>query len=284
MASDKERIDVLLVEQGYFESREKAKAAIMAGLVFSGEERVEKPGTKLSRSIQLTVKGAPHPYVSRGGLKLEKAIRAFGLDMTGKRMLDIGASTGGFTDCALQHGAEQVCAVDVGYNQLDWSLRNDPRVIVMERTNFRYVESKDLDGFQPDFATIDVSFISLTLILPPLAKLLPPGGGIMALIKPQFEAGREQVGKSGVVRDPAVHRSVIKMVLEFADHLDFRLHGLSFSPITGGEGNMEFLAYWTYEPANSGTENVEQASRADYGPLIDATVQQAHQTFRSPTS
>lgn len=271
MASDKERIDVLLVEQGYFDSREKAKAAVMAGLVFSGEERVEKPGTKISRQIGLTVKGAPHPYVSRGGLKLEKAIKVFSLDLRGKHMLDIGASTGGFTDCALQHGAEKVCAVDVGYNQLDWSLRNDPRVQVMERTNFRYVEPADLGGFQPDFATIDVSFISLHLILPPLQKLLPPGGGVMALIKPQFEAGREQVGKSGVVRDAAIHRSVLFSVLNFAAQLKFKLQGLSFSPITGGEGNIEFLAYWTY-----GTDG----SLQDYAGLVDETVQLAHTTFR----
>lgn len=269
MASDKERIDVLLVEQGYFDSREKAKAAIMAGLVFSGEERLEKPGTKISRVSALTVKGAPHPYVSRGGQKLEKAIKAFSLDLTGKRMLDIGASTGGFTDCALQHGAEKVCAIDVGYNQLDWSLRSNPRVQVMERTNFRYVEPADLNGFEPDFATIDVSFISLHLILPPLQKLLPQGGGIMALIKPQFEAGREQVGKSGVVRDPAVHKSVILSVLDFAAQLNFGLQGLSFSPITGGEGNIEFLAYWTV-----GTEG------RDYSELAEEIVRQAHTTFR----
>lgn len=284
MASDKERIDVLLVEQGYFESREKAKAAVMAGLVFSGEERVEKPGTKVPRAIALQVKGAPHPYVSRGGLKLEKAIKAFSIDMTGLRMLDIGASTGGFTDCALQHGAERVCAIDVGYNQLDWSLRNDPRVVVMERTNFRYMEPKDLNGFLPDFATIDVSFISLHLILPPLRKLLPQGGGVMALIKPQFEAGREQVGKSGVVRDPSVHRSVIRAVLDFAVQLGFRLQGLSFSPITGGEGNIEFLAYWKFD-ADSETAAGGQASQApDYEAQIDETVRSAHTTFRSHTS
>jgi 23S rRNA (cytidine1920-2'-O)/16S rRNA (cytidine1409-2'-O)-methyltransferase len=284
LASDKERIDVLLVEQGYFESREKAKAAVMAGLVFTGEERLEKPGTKISRATPLLVKGAPHPYVSRGGLKLEKAIKAFSIDMTGKKMLDIGASTGGFTDCALQNGAEQVCAIDVGYNQLDWSLRNDPRVIVMERTNFRYMEPKDLNGFEPDFATIDVSFISLHLILPPLTKLLAPGSGIMALIKPQFEAGREQVGKSGVVRDPAVHRSVIRAVLDFAVQLDFKLQGLSYSPITGGEGNIEFLAYWTYEDKTVHAEGQEPPTYPDYTALVEDIVRSAHTTFRSHTS
>lgn len=273
MASDKERIDVLLVEQGYYNSREKAKAAIMAGLVFIGAERVEKAGTKVPRSSVLSVKGAPHPYVSRGGLKLEKAIRAFEIDLAGASVIDIGASTGGFTDCALQNGAAGVCAVDVGYNQLDWSLRSDPRVRVMERTNFRYTKLEDLDGFQPTFATIDVSFISLTLILPPLKEILPEDGGIMALIKPQFEAGREQVGKSGVVRDPAVHEYVLKTVLGFARELGFRLMGLTFSPITGGEGNIEFLAYWRLNQngASGDAVSLEQ---------IRSVVQEAAKTLR----
>lgn len=249
-ANAKERLDVLLVEQGYFESREKAKAAIMAGLVLIGSEKVDKAGTKVPRDAAVTVKGAPHPYVSRGGLKLEKAIRHFDIDLGGKTMLDIGASTGGFTDCALQNGASYVYALDVGYNQLDWSLRQDERVCVMERTNFRHVTPDQLQGPRPDFATIDVSFISLKLILPALAPLLTPGGGTVALIKPQFEAGREQVGKSGVVRDSSVHVSVVKEVLLFADGLGFDLQGLTFSPITGGEGNIEFLAYWTlHDPA-----------------------------------
>lgn len=278
MPSDKERIDVLLVEQGYYDSREKAKAAVMAGLVFAGEERVEKPGTKLPRTTPLQVKGAVHPYVSRGGLKLEKAIRTFSIDLTGASMLDIGASTGGFTDCALQHGAARVCAIDVGYNQLDWSLRNDPRVIVMERTNFRYMEPKDLGDFHPDFATIDVSFISLHLILPPLKGLLYDGAGIAALIKPQFEAGREQVGKSGVVRDPEVHRTVLIRVLSFAAELGFQLEGLTFSPITGGEGNIEFLAYWRCrKEAGVETESLIPPDER----LIDETVGQAHGAFRS---
>jgi len=244
-ANAKERLDVLLVEQGYFESREKAKAAIMAGLVLIGSEKVDKAGTKVPRDAAVTVKGAPHPYVSRGGLKLEKAIRHFGIGLEGKTMLDIGASTGGFTDCALQNGASYVYALDVGYNQLDWSLRQDERVCVMERTNFRHVTPDQLPGPKPDFATIDVSFISLKLILPALVPLLSPGAGTVALIKPQFEAGREQVGKSGVVRDSSVHVAVVKEVLLFADGLGFDLQGLTFSPITGGEGNIEFLAYWT---------------------------------------
>jgi 23S rRNA (cytidine1920-2'-O)/16S rRNA (cytidine1409-2'-O)-methyltransferase len=251
MAS-KERIDILLVEQGFFPSREKAKAAVMAGLVLAGQERIDKPGTKVSRDVEIKVKGAPHPYVSRGGLKLEKAIREFNLDLQGKVMLDIGASTGGFTDCALQHGASYVYAIDVGYNQLDWTLRNDPRVKVMERMNFRYMTPADLLGPVPDMASIDVSFISLRHILPPLKEMLPEGGTVVALIKPQFEAGRENVGKSGVVRDSAVHEDVLVSVLHFADSLGFRFRGLTFSPITGGEGNIEFLACWTMQ-TSSGT-------------------------------
>jgi 23S rRNA (cytidine1920-2'-O)/16S rRNA (cytidine1409-2'-O)-methyltransferase len=280
----KERIDVLLVEQGYFESRERAKAAVMAGLVFSGTERLEKPGMKIQRSSELTVKGAPHPYVSRGGLKLEKAVKTFAFDLTGAMMLDIGASTGGFTDCALQNGAARVCAIDVGYNQLDYSLRSDSRVLVMERTNFRYMEPADLGDFKPDFATIDVSFISLRLILPTLQKLLSSGGGIMALIKPQFEAGRDQVGKSGVVRDGKVHQSVLVMVLDFAAQLGFKLQGLSHSPITGGEGNIEFLAYWTYDGGIPSEQDAAAENKPDFKGLAQETVHLAHTTFRSSSS
>jgi 23S rRNA (cytidine1920-2'-O)/16S rRNA (cytidine1409-2'-O)-methyltransferase len=244
--SDKERIDVLLVEQGFYDSREKAKAALMAGLVLADDQPIDKPGTKILRTASLKVKGAVHPYVSRGGLKLAKALRTFELDVSGAVMLDIGASTGGFTDCALQNGAGHVYAVDVGYNQLDWSLRRDDRVTVMERTNFRYLTRADLPGRTPDFATIDVSFISLKLILPPLGGILQPGGRVVALIKPQFEAGREKVGKSGVIRDAAVHREVLETVLRFAAGFGYQLDGLTFSPITGGEGNIEFLAVWTW--------------------------------------
>ncbi|MBB6730513.1 TlyA family RNA methyltransferase [Cohnella zeiphila] len=254
MTTMKERLDVLLLEQGFFESREKAKAAIMAGLVLVGSEKVDKAGTKVPRDAEIVVKGAPHPYVSRGGQKLEKAIRHFGLVLSGAVMLDIGASTGGFTDCALQHGAAFVYALDVGYNQLDWSLRQDERVRVMERTNFRHVEPGQLDGPPPDFATIDVSFISLKHIFPALAPLLPAGGGTVALIKPQFEAGREQVGKSGVVRDSAVHEAVVREVLGFADACGFELQGLTYSPITGGEGNIEFLGYWKRRAENASAE------------------------------
>ena len=271
--AEKERIDVLLVEQGYFESREKAKAALMAGLVLVNGEPIDKSGTKIPRTAPITVKGAPHPYVSRGGLKLEKAIRHFGIDMGGRVMLDIGSSTGGFTDCALQHGAAFVYAIDVGYNQLDWSLRRDERVRVMERTNFRYLQPEDLSGPKPDFATIDVSFISLQLILPPLAALLGNGAGVTALIKPQFVAGRENVGKSGVVRDPTVHEEVLERILGFAAQTGFALQGVTFSPITGGEGNIEFLAYWK----RSGEAGAEAESAAP--PVIRSLVAEANRTF-----
>jgi 23S rRNA (cytidine1920-2'-O)/16S rRNA (cytidine1409-2'-O)-methyltransferase len=267
----KERIDVLLVEQGFFESREKAKAAVMAGLVLADGERIEKSGAKVPRTAAITVKGAPHPYVSRGGLKLEKAIRTFGIGMAGRVMLDIGASTGGFTDCALKNGAAHVYAIDVGYNQLDWSLRQDARVTVMERTNFRYLKPEDLRGPRPDFAAIDVSFISLRIILPVLKEMLPPGAGVVALIKPQFEAGREAVGKSGVVRDPAVHEEVLARVCGFARDEGYGLQGLTWSPITGGEGNIEFLAYWRLgEPA---------ATEASPG-AVARLVEEAHAAFR----
>jgi 23S rRNA (cytidine1920-2'-O)/16S rRNA (cytidine1409-2'-O)-methyltransferase len=269
MSSDKERLDILLVEQGYFESREKAKAAIMAGLVFANEEPVDKAGTKISRTAAIKVKGAVHPYVSRGGLKLEKALKLFDIHLQDAVMLDIGASTGGFTDCALQNGAAYVYAVDVGYNQLDWSLRKDDRVNVMERTNFRYTKREDLAGPSPDFATIDVSFISLRIILPPLKEILGDRGSVVALIKPQFEAGRDKVGKSGVIRDPQVHKDVLTEVLSFAAAIGFHLKGLTYSPITGGEGNIEFLAYWTCD-ASDPDKNMNDVSA-----LIESTVNEA---------
>ncbi len=243
---EKERIDILLVELGFFTSREKAKAAIMAGLVFADGERIEKSGTKLPRLANIIVKGAPHPYVSRGGLKLEKAIRYFSLDLRDVIMIDIGASTGGFSDCALQHGAQFIYAIDVGYNQLDWMIRSSSKVSVMERTNFRYVTPQDLKGPKPNFATIDVSFISLHLILPTLALLLnQENNQIIALIKPQFEAGKNKVGKSGVIRDKEIHKEVLYNVLINAAKHGYLLKDLTFSPITGAEGNIEFLAYWS---------------------------------------
>lgn len=273
MSTAKERIDVLLVEQGFYESREKAKAALMAGLVIVDGEKMDKGGMKVPRTAAITVKGAPHPYVSRGGLKLEKAIREFQLSLDGAVMLDIGASTGGFTDCALQNGASYVYAIDVGYNQLAWSLRKDERVHVMERTNFRYTVPSDLTGPQPGFATIDVSFISLKLILPPLGTLLPEGAGVVALIKPQFEAGREKVGKSGVVRDAKVHKEVLKTVLAFAAEQGYALRGVTFSPITGGEGNIEFLAHWLWQPGS------DTASAIPSDDELEKLVHEAGQTF-----
>ncbi|MGV3487709.1 MAG: TlyA family RNA methyltransferase [Tuberibacillus sp.] len=238
----KERVDILLVSKGLFDSREKARRAIMAGLVFSGEVRVDKPGTKIPIDSELRVKGNVLPYVGRGGLKLEKALKVFPFDVGDKIMLDIGASTGGFTDCALQNGAKLVYALDVGYNQLAWKLRQDERVIVMERTNFRYSEPDDFTHGRPEVASIDVSFISLKLIVPVLHKILTPGGDVIVLIKPQFEAGRDEVGKKGIVRDPDTHKKVLEDLLPFFMEVGFDIKGLDYSPITGGDGNIEFLA------------------------------------------
>lgn len=239
----KERVDVLLVERGLVETREKAKRAIMAGLVYSDVERLDKPGEKINEDVPLIVKGNVLPYVSRGGLKLEKALQEFDVMMKDKVLLDIGASTGGFTDCALKNGAKMSYALDVGYNQLAWKLRQDDRVIVMERTNFRYVTPADLCEEMPNIATIDVSFISLKLILPVLKTLLVTDSDIVALIKPQFEAGRDQVGKKGIVRDQKVHLEVINKIIDFSVEQGYSVINLSYSPITGGDGNIEFLIH-----------------------------------------
>ncbi len=247
MKAKKKRLDVLLVERGLIDTREKAKRSVMAGLVFSNETRLDKPGEKVNDDIPLKVKGSMIPYVSRGGLKLEKALNAFELSVKDKILLDIGASTGGFTDCALQHGAKMSYALDVGYNQLAWKLRQDDRVVVMERTNFRYVTPEDFPGEKPNFATIDVSFISLRLILPVLKNLLVPLSDIVALIKPQFEAGKEQVGKKGIVRDPKIHLEVIQKIKDMAMAEGYDIIDLSYSPITGGEGNIEFLIHLRWE-------------------------------------
>ena len=251
----KERVDVLSVEQGLFETREKAKRAIMAGIVYCNEMRLDKPGEKITVDSVLTVKGKTLPYVSRGGLKLEKALKVFDIDIKDKILLDIGSSTGGFTDCALQNGAIMSYAVDVGYNQLAWKLRSDDRVVVMERTNFRYVTPSDLNGPMPNFSSIDVSFISLKLILPVLKTLLVPESDVVALVKPQFEAGREQVGKKGIIRDPKVHEQVLQQIIEFSLITGFNVKNLSFSPITGGEGNIEFLLHlrWLGEKEDHST-------------------------------
>ncbi|GLB58135.1 TlyA family RNA methyltransferase [Cytobacillus sp. NCCP-133] len=255
MKTKKERLDVLLVERGLAETREKAKRAVMAGLVFSNESRLDKPGEKVSIDIPLILKGKVMPYVSRGGLKLEKALKVFDLNVEGKLLLDIGSSTGGFTDCALQNGAKMSYALDVGYNQLAWKLRQDERVIVMERTNFRYVTPSDLQAGMPDFASIDVSFISLKLILPVLKTLLVSGSDVVALVKPQFEAGREQVGKKGIVRDSKVHEAVLDKIIEFSLTLGFDVNNVSYSPITGGDGNIEFLLHLNWSGIKQEGEN-----------------------------
>lgn len=240
----KKRLDVLLVEQGYAASREKAKAIIMAGSVFINGQREDKAGAAFDEEKikTLEVKGASIPYVSRGGLKLEKALQVFPLSVAGKVCMDIGASTGGFTDCMLQNGAKKVYAVDVGHGQLAWQLRNDERVVCMERTNFRYITEEDISE-KIDFASCDVSFISLTKILLPARNLLQDKGEMVCLIKPQFEAGREKVGKKGVVKDRAVHLEVICKVMDFAADIGFQILGLSFSPIRGPEGNIEYLLH-----------------------------------------
>lgn len=238
----KKRLDVLLVEQGLAESRQKAQAVIMAGQVYAGERRCDKAGQALDEGTVLEVRGQAMPYVSRGGLKLEKAMKSFPITLEGKIAADIGASTGGFTDCMLKNGAARVYAVDVGYGQLAWAIRNDPRVVCLERTNARYLTAEQIP--EPlDFASIDVSFISLGLILPALRPLLKDGGEVAALVKPQFEAGREKVGKKGVVRDPAVHLEVLEQFLRHAAQSDFSVKGLDFSPIRGPEGNIEYLGY-----------------------------------------
>jgi len=241
--SRKERADVLCVSQGLFDSREKAKRAIMAGIVHTKSERIDKPGMKIPADTELFIKGEKLKYVSRGGLKLEKALQTFPIEMQDKVMMDIGSSTGGFTDCALQNGARKVIAVDVGTNQLVWSLRSDERVEVHEQTNFRHV-TPDMFSEAPDVATIDVSFISLAHIFAALKDIIKPGGVVMALIKPQFEAGREQVGKHGIVREASVHEDVVNRVKAFAQDNGFGLLDLTYSPITGGEGNIEFLGYF----------------------------------------
>lgn len=240
---EKERIDLLVVQQGLADSREKAKRMIMAGQIYDqNNQRYDKPGEKIPLITELKVKGESLKYVSRGGLKLERALQIFQLDLTDKIVLDIGSSTGGFTDVSLQNGAALCYALDVGTNQLDWKLRSDKRVVVMEKVNFRYSKPEDFTNGQPEFATIDVSFISLKLILPVLKSILTTGGTVVALIKPQFEAGKEKVGKKGIVSDPKIHQEVLEKVLFLATSYGFDVKGISYSPITGGTGNIEFLA------------------------------------------
>ncbi len=238
----KERLDVLLVKRGLAPSREKAKAIIMSGIVFVDNEREDKAGTFFDEKVQIEVRGKTLKYVSRGGLKLEKAMECFGVELHDKVCMDVGASTGGFTDCMLQNGATKVYSVDVGHGQLAWKLVTDERVVCMDRTNIRYVTPEDIE--EPvNFASIDVSFISLTKVLMPVRELLTPDGQVVCLIKPQFEAGRENVGKKGVVRDPKIHMQVIDTVVEFAKSIGFTVLDLDFSPVKGPEGNIEYLLY-----------------------------------------
>lgn len=265
---EKERVDVLLVQQGLFDTREKAKRAVMAGEILGvNEERLDKPGMKIPVTTELHLKGKPMPYVSRGGLKLEKALKSFDIDVTDKTVLDIGSSTGGFTDVMLQSGAKMSYALDVGSNQLVWKLRSDPRVEVMEHTNFRYSKLADFKRGQPSFASIDVSFISLHLILPPLHAIIADGGEVVALIKPQFEAGRENVGKHGIVREPSVHTEVLTDIVNFAQSAGYNVLGLDYSPIKGGEGNIEFLVHLKAtadEATIAPTVSIEKTQQAAY--------------------
>ena len=241
----KKRLDVLLTERLYAETRSKAQAIIMSGNVYVNGQKADKPGVSYEETVDIEVRGAVCPYVSRGGLKLEKALRDFGVDPTGFVCSDSGASTGGFTDCLLQQGASKVFAIDVGYGELNWKIRNDPRVVVMERTNIRYVKPEDL-GEPLDLSVIDVSFIGLELVLPTIKNLLKPGEGqVLCLIKPQFEAGRENLGKNGVVREPKIHQMVLDNFVSLVHGLGFKILGLTFSPVKGPEGNIEFLGHLT---------------------------------------
>ena len=272
MSELKERLDVLLVNKGIFESREKARAAIMAGQIYVDDQKVDKAGEKVKVAANIEFRGDTLPYVSRGGLKLEKAINNFGLNLEGKTCMDIGASTGGFTDCMLQNGAVKVFSIDVGYGQLAWKLRVDPRVVCIERTNVRYIKFEDI-GEYADFASIDVSFISLTKVIPPVLEVLTEEGSIVALIKPQFEAGREKVGKKGVVKEPATHIEVINKVVDFVTGLDLKILTLDFSPITGPEGNIEYLLYFT----KAKMDNNEIEFNED---TVRAVVSRAHESLR----
>ncbi|MCK8616801.1 TlyA family RNA methyltransferase [Fructobacillus sp. M158] len=270
MAVAKERVDILLVQQGLFTSREQAKRAVMAGQILGeNEERLDKAGQKIPVTTELHFKGQPLPFVSRGGYKLVKAIETFGMAMADQIVLDIGSSTGGFTDVSLQNGAKHVYALDVGTNQLAWKLRIDERVTVMENTNFRYAKLADFMEGQPTRATIDVSFISLSLILPTLKDIIAKGGEVAALIKPQFEAGRELVGKHGIIKDPAVHRLVLEKTLPMMVENGFSVKGLTFSPIKGGQGNIEFLAWLSRsdDAAIAETVSIDQVIEAAHGQL-----------------
>lgn len=283
----KERLDILLVRQGLAPSREKAKAVIMTGNVYVNGQREDKAGASFEEEkIHIEVKGAPAKYVSRGGLKLEKAMETFGIRLAGTVCMDIGASTGGFTDCMLQNGAVKVYSVDVGHGQLAWKLRQDERVVCMEKTNFRYMQPADIED-RLDFASVDVSFISLTKILIPARNLLKEKGRMVCLIKPQFEAGREKVGKKGVVREPEIHEEVIRKIIGYTQEIGFSVQGLTFSPIKGPEGNIEYLVYLEKTEQSSsegflkkesfGEESLEESMEQ----LVSDTVKAAHQELRA---
>jgi len=267
----KHRLDVLLVEKGLAPSREKAKAIIMAGIVYVDGNKEDKAGTTFPVNAVIEIKGKTLPYVSRGGLKLEKAMQKFPITLSGKVCMDVGSSTGGFTDCMLQNGATKVYAIDVGHGQLAWKLRNDERVVCMEKTNIRYVVPEDIDELAA-FSSIDVSFISLTKVLLPVKNLLTEDGQVVCLIKPQFEAGREKVGKKGVVRDRAVHEEVIRMVMDYASSIDFYPLALDFSPVKGPEGNIEYLLFLS---KNKQDQEIVDASSID----IKAVVTASHDTL-----
>ena len=267
----KQRLDVLLVEKGLAPSRAKAKAIIMAGIVYVDGNKEDKAGTTFPVNAVIEIKGKTLPYVSRGGLKLEKAMQKFPITLSGKVCMDVGSSTGGFTDCMLQNGATKVYAIDVGHGQLAWKLRNDERVVCMEKTNIRYVVPEDIDELAA-FSSIDVSFISLTKVLLPVKNLLTEDGQVVCMIKPQFEAGREKVGKKGVVRDRAVHEEVIRMVMDYASSIDFYPLALDFSPVKGPEGNIEYLLFLS---KNKQDQEIVDASSID----IKAVVTASHDTL-----
>lgn len=265
----KERLDILLVNKGFFSSRERAKTAIMAGDVYVNGGISDKAGTKIDVDAEITVRNDQCPYVGRGGYKLAKAIETFGIDLAGRTAMDIGASTGGFTDCMLQNGASEVYAVDVGYGQLDWKLRSDPRVVNMEKVNVRYLDPETVPD-RMDFVSVDVSFISLKLILPVVRGLLKEGAETVCLIKPQFEAGREQVGKKGIVRDRNVHREVIEKVIGYAEENSLNPQELTFSPMTGAKGNIEYLLRSVRMP--EGASCISEIGREQ----IEAVIGEAH--------
>ncbi|QGU95158.1 TlyA family rRNA (cytidine-2'-O)-methyltransferase [Clostridium bovifaecis] len=268
-AAKSNRLDIVLVEKGFFESREKARASIMAGDIFVDGQRVDKCGQKVRENAHIEFKGDILPYVSRGGLKLEKAIKSFNINLKDKVCMDIGASTGGFTDCMLQNGAKKVFSIDVGYGQFAWKLRTDPRVICMERTNARYLTTEDI-GEYVNFASIDVSFISLKKIIPAIINLLTDRGEIVALIKPQFEAGKDKIGKKGVVREASTHKEVINDILKFLLENNQRIIGLQHSPIKGPEGNIEYLVYFT--------KGQDYLNEFDFN-IVDSVVNSSHENL-----